>query len=492
MKTLFLECNMGAAGDMLMGALYELLPEPEQVQFLDTMNRLFPDKIMVKASPAEKCGIWGTKMDVVILGQTEPDGSPGHGHLPHAGGTDDAHASQAGNADSQAPQGEDRAKDRHTHPASSQHGGHAHHAEGAGHGHSHMLHTSYPEMMERIDSLPVPAPVKEHAKSVYTLIGNAESHAHHMDISQIHFHEVGTLDALMDVVGCCILLELLDPEQIIASPVHVGSGSVRCAHGILPVPAPATAEILRDVPIYCGSTDGELCTPTGAALLKHFAAQFTAMPPMSVEKTGYGMGTKDFPTANCLRAFWGNMELLPVPSPRQLPGSYTGHPLAGIREEETRPDFYTEQFHSLDQILELSCNLDDMTPEAVSYAVNLLMEAGALDVFTTSVHMKKNRPGLLLTCLCDLEEESRFSRLILTHTSTRGIRIHPCYRRTLDAQYRKVRTPYGEVTVKISSGYGICKYKPEYEDVAAAARTCKVPFGKVQEAAMEACRRLQQ
>ncbi len=296
----------------------------------------------------------------------------------------------------------------------------------------------------------------------------------------------------MDVVGCCILLELLDPEQIIASPVHVGSGSVRCAHGILPVPAPATAEILRDVPIYCGSTDGELCTPTGAALLKHFAAQFTAMPPMSVEKTGYGMGTKDFPTANCLRAFWGNMELLPVPSPRQLPGSYTGHPLAGIREEETRPDFYTEQFHSLDQILELSCNLDDMTPEAVSYAVNLLMEAGALDVFTTSVHMKKNRPGLLLTCLCDLEEESRFSRLILTHTSTRGIRIHPCYRRTLDAQYRKVRTPYGEVTVKISSGYGICKYKPEYEDVAAAARTCKVPFGKVQEAAMEACRRLQQ
>ena len=258
MKTLFLECNMGAAGDMLMGALYELLPEPEQVQFLDTMNRLFPDKIMVKASPAEKCGIWGTKMDVVILGQTEPDGSPGHGHLPHAGGTDDAHASQAGNADSQAPHGEDRAKDRHTHPASSQHGGHAHHAEGAGHGHSHMLHTSYPEMMERIDSLPVPAPVKEHAKSVYTLIGNAESHAHHMDISQIHFHEVGTLDALMDVVGCCILLELLDPEQIIASPVHVGSGSVRCAHGILPVPAPATAEILRDVPIYCGSTDGEL------------------------------------------------------------------------------------------------------------------------------------------------------------------------------------------------------------------------------------------
>ncbi len=437
MKTLFIECNMGAAGDMLMGALYELLPNSEQEQFLETMNSLFSDKIMIKADPSEKCGIWGTKVNVVILGHTE---------TPEASGQEHSH--------------------EHEH---------------------HTLHTSYPEMLSQIDSLPVSASVKEHAKAVYTLIGEGESHAHHTDISQIHFHEVGTLDALMDVVGCCILLETLNPEQILASPIHVGSGSVRCAHGILPVPAPATAEILRDVPIYGGTIDGELCTPTGAALLKHFASQFTAMPPMSIEKTGYGMGTKDFPSANCLRAFWGNMNILPVPSPRQLPGSYAAHSLTSFQEEETHPDFYTEQFHSLDQILELSCNLDDMTPEAISYAVNLLMEAGALDVFTTSIHMKKNRPGLLLTCLCNLEEESRFSRLILTHTSTRGIRIQPCYRRTLDAQFQKVRTPYGEITVKISTGYGIRKYKPEYEDVAAAARTCKVPFSKVHEAAMNAC-----
>ena len=159
------------------------------------------------------------------------------------------------------------------------------------------------------------------------------------------------------------------------------------------------------------------------------------------------------------------------------------------REEETRPDHYTEQFHSLDQILELSCSLDDMTPEAISYALTLLREAGALDVYTTPINMKKNRPGLLLTVLCNVTEESRFSRLILTHTATRGIRIHPCYRRTLDAQFRKVSTVYGEITVKISTGYGIHKYKPEYEDVAAAARQCKVPFQTVYEAAMEACRK---
>lgn len=430
MKTLYLECNMGAAGDMLMGALYELLSDSEKDIFLNTMNSLFPNEIMLKASPSEKCGIWGTKMSVVILGQEEHSNE---------------HAAE-----------------------------HAH------------LHTSYPKMLEDIEHLPVSPAVKEHAKAVYTLIGNAESAAHHTDISQIHFHEVGTMDALMDVVGCCLLLEILNPEQIIASSIHVGSGTVRCAHGILPVPTPATAEILRDVPIYGGSVDGELCTPTGAALLKHFASQFTTMPPMTIERTGYGMGSKDFDTANCLRAFWGNLSILPVPSPRQLPGYSVPGMVKAETERETRPDYYTEQFHSLDQILELSCNLDDMTPETISYAVSLIREAGALDVYTTPVNMKKDRPGILLTVLCNVPEESRFSRLILTHTATRGVRIQPCYRRTLDAQFRKISTVYGEITVKISTGYGITKCKPEYEDVAAAARQCKVPFQAVYAAAVEA------
>ena len=174
---------MGAAGDMLMGALYELLPDSEKDLFLKSMNSLFPNEIMLNAVSSEKCGIWGTKMDAELPDMDIPQ----------------EHANE----------------------------------------HNH-LHTSYPEMLEKIDHLFVSSFVKEHAKAVYTLIGNAESAAHHTDISQIHFHEVGTLDALMDVIGCCLLLELLSPEQIIASPVHVGSGTVRCAHGILPVPAPAT------------------------------------------------------------------------------------------------------------------------------------------------------------------------------------------------------------------------------------------------------------
>ncbi|MCI8299364.1 MAG: nickel pincer cofactor biosynthesis protein LarC [Lachnospiraceae bacterium] len=449
MRTLFIECNMGASGDMLMGALYELLSDSQKESFLKTMNNLFPNQILLQAVPAEKCGVWGTKINVVILGQEE---------TPSGYTASSAHDPE-----------------------------HTHHDTHTDLGH---LHTSYPEMQSKIDNLLISDNVKEHAKAVYTLIGNAESLAHNTDLSQIHFHEVGTLDALMDVVGCCLLTELLNPEQILASPVHVGTGSVRCAHGILPVPTPATAEILKDVPIYAGSIEGELCTPTGAALLKHFVSQFTPMPPISVEQTGYGMGTKDFPSANCVRAFLGFLSALPVPAPRQLPGAFSPGALKLPREEETHPDYYTEQFHSLDQILELSCNLDDMTPEAVSYAVTLLREAGALDVYTTPIYMKKSRPGTLLTVLCNLPEESRFSRLILTHTATRGIRIQPCYRRTLDAQFRKISTVYGEITIKINTGYGISKYKPEYEDVAAAARQCKVPFQTVYETALEVCRKM--
>ena len=237
------------------------------------------------------------------------------------------------------------------------------------------------------------------------------------------------MDAIADITAVCMLMHELEPDQVIASPVHVGSGQVRCAHGILPVPAPATAYILKGVPIYGGSIRGELCTPTGAALLKHFVTEFGDMPAMTVQSIGYGMGKKDFERANCVRVMLGDTQEKP----------------AGIWE--------------------LSCNLDDMTGEQIGFALETLMEQGALDVFTIPIGMKKSRPGILLTVLCREADKERMIHLIFKHTTTLGIREKYCQRHTLKRRIESVETPYGTIRRKISTGYGVRRSKYEYEDL---------------------------
>uniref|UniRef100_UPI00388F7DE3 LarC family nickel insertion protein n=1 Tax=Treponema sp. TaxID=166 RepID=UPI00388F7DE3 len=250
---------------------------------------------------------------------------------------------------------------------------------------------------------------------------------------QIHFHEVGNMDAVADVAGVCLLMDMLAPDRVVVSPVNTGYGHVHCAHGILPVPAPATEYILHGIPAYSGSVEGELCTPTGAALLKYFAGEFSGMPVMRTEKTGYGIGKKKFPVLNCVRAFIGETE------------------------------------DGTDQVLELVCNTDDMTGEELGYAQKILLENGALDVFTSSVGMKKSRPGVMLTCLCRPEDRDRMLGLVFRHTTTIGIRENICRRYVLRREINTVNTPYGDIRVKKSSGYGVTKYKAEYDDLAAAA-----------------------
>ena len=299
-----------------------------------------------------------------------------------------------------------------------------------------------------INGLPVSDKVKADALAVYGLIAEAESHAHGQPADQIHFHEVGTMDAVADVVGVCLLMEQLGADRIVASPVHVGSGQVRCAHGILPVPAPATAHILRGVPTYGGQIRGELCTPTGAALLKHFAGSFGPMPVMQVEAIGYGMGKKDFEAANCVRAMLG---------------------ASGAASDET---------------VELSCNLDDMTAEAIGYATEVLMAAGALDVYCVSIQMKKNRPGTMLCCLCRPADHERMAKLILENTTTLGVRSQRFERHILTPGKASVSTAYGEIALKTAEGYGIRKRKPEFASVAQAARDHGVPYEIVARAAL--------
>lgn len=430
MKTLYLECNMGAAGDMLTAALLELHPDPQG--FVERMNRLGLPGVVFAAQPAVKCGITGTQVSVTVGGEEEESHDvPLHTHV-HETAQDEAHPGHAHDHDHE-----------HTHDHEHEHThGHEHTHE---HGHGHHHHAGMGDIRHILSHLDIPQPVRQDAEAVYQLIAQAESHAHGRPVEEIHFHEVGTLDAVTDVVAVCWLLHDLAPEQIVASPVHVGCGQVRCAHGILPVPAPATAYILQGVPTYGGSVQGELCTPTGAALLKHFVQRFGSSPVMRVEKTGYGMGKKDFEAANCVRAMLGQTQ-----------------------EESTT-------------IAQLACNLDDMTPEALGFAQERLWEAGALDVTTAPIGMKKNRPGVQLTCLCRLEDREKLVSVLFAHTTTLGVRESLCTRYTLARSQRTVETEHGPVRVKEARGWGVTREKPEYEDVANIAREQGLTLDQVKE-----------
>lgn len=383
MRTLYLQCNMGVAGDMLAAALLELLPNPEM--FFSEMEKFQLPGVTISQETMKKCGIYGTHLSVNVYGNKEGDGERSHCHSM----------------------------------------------------------TSFAEIQKLLEDSPLPDSVQKNAYAVYRLIAEAESQVHGVTIDQVHFHELGMLDAVVDIVSVCLLLNLLSPEQIIVSPVNIGSGQVRCQHGVLPVPTPAAVLLLEGIPIYSNEIEGELCTPTGAALLRHFATGFGAMPVMSVKKIGYGMGKKEFSQANCVRAFFGDTE------------------------------------DSQESILELRCNLDDMTPESIGFAVEHLLQEGALDVFATPIHMKKNRPAVLLTCLCRKEQREKFLSLLFLHTTTLGIRETLCNRVILHRAEETLETSYGPVRIKKSTGWGVCRSKLEYEDLAEIARQKNLPIDTI-------------
>ena len=416
MRTLYIDCAMGAAGDMLTAALLELLDNADE--FLHELGHIGLHGVTVTREPSVKCGITGTHIRVSIGGVEEDEHLHDHDH-------------------------------HHEHGHHHDHEHHHHHDHDHHHEHHHE-HNGMHEIEHRVFHLNVPEAVKKDILAVYALIAEAESHAHGVPISDIHFHEVGTMDALADITAVCLLMHKLRVDRVVASPVHVGSGQVRCAHGILPVPAPATAYILRDVPIYGGEIRGELCTPTGAALLKHFAHEFSAMPPMSVRKIGYGMGKKDFPAANCVRCLLGD-----------------------------------SQSHT-DSVFELQCNLDDMTGEEIGFAMDELYTGGALEVFTTAVGTKKNRPAVLLTVLCKIEDKQKIAQLIFKHTTTLGIRESEKRRTVLQRSFSQVETPYGTVRRKDSTGHGVQRGKYEFDDLARIAREQNITLREAAELAAQA------
>ena len=389
MKTIYLECKMGVAGDMLAAALLGLVDDTEAT--VSELNSLGIPKVEYKLDDSLKCGIKGKHLSVLIDGVEEQPGD------------DSSHA------------------DAHDH-----------------HHHSHEHRTLY-EIEDIIESLNVCKEVKSDIREVYELLAEAESSVHGVAVDQIHFHEVGNMDAIADISAVCYLMHKIDPDRIIVSPVNVGGGTVKCAHGILPVPAPATAYLLREIPSYeSDRIKSELTTPTGAALIKYFADDFANQPVMRVGKIGYGMGKKDFPQANALRA------------------------LLGTSNEET------------EQVIELSCNVDDMTPEEIGFATERLLKEGALEVYTIAADMKKNRPGSVIYCMCKVEDREKILHKIFLYTTTIGVRENICNRYVLAREISKIDTPYGEVRVKRSSGFNVNRSKLEYDDLAGiATRTGK-------------------
>lgn len=389
MKQLYLDLGMGAAGDMLTAALLELCPHRDGI--IKKLNSLNIPGVHYEREIMKKSAICGTHMHVIVNGSEE---ECGHEH------------------------------------------------EEGHHEHSHHHHISMSDIGEIVSKLNTSEKIKKQILDVYNIIADAESRVHGEPVSQIHFHEVGNMDAIADVAAVCILINELNIGKIVVSPVHTGSGFVMCAHGKLPVPAPATALILEGVPYYSDGLKGELCTPTGAALIKYFADDFSDMPAMVVEKTGYGFGKKEFERLNCVRALLG-----------------TAFQCSEVTSE------CDNSCEKTDKVVELACNIDDMTAEEIGFATEKILEAGALDVYTISAYMKKNRPGTVICCLCHEDEREKFAKIMFKYTTTIGVRQYNCDRYILSRKTENIETDYGNVRVKKTSGYGVEREKMEYDDL---------------------------
>lgn len=314
------------------------------------------------------------------------------------------------------------------------------------------------------------AAVKSRASRIFERLGEAEARVHNVPVERIHFHEVGAMDAIIDVVGACIGFELLSIERFVSSPLHVGSGTVEMAHGRFPVPPPAVTELLRDAPIYATDIKGELVTPTGAAIISTVSAEFGVLPRMRVAATGYGAGTreyKDFP--NVLRVIVGE----------------TDEDAATARDAAATG---SEKLLLREALVMIETNLDDTTPQVLGYVMERAFALGALDCFLTPVQMKKNRPGTLVSILCRPAEQEALTQLLFDETTTLGVRSYEVERRALEREFVKVETKFGAISVKVARADGgrVSKAAPEFEDCRAAALGAGVPLHVVETAARSA------
>jgi len=423
MRIAYLDCFSGISGDMFLGALIDAGVSPKL--FEQTVAALGVGA-RLEISRVNRSGISATKVDVVV------DGKPG-------------------------PE-QTRAVSRehaHHHPHAPEHPGHGH----ARHEHGRGL----AEIRVRIASAALSASAKETAIGVFEKLGAAEAKIHNVPVEKIHFHEVGAVDALVDITCAAAGAEAIGVDEFVCSPLNVGGGLVECAHGTFPVPAPATVELLRGAPVYSSGLEVELVTPTGAAIVTALATRFGPFPAISIEKSGYGAGTRDLPGhANVLRITIGEARFGMDQSVGATPAG--------------------------DEIISvLEANLDDLSPQVIGYVTDRLFEAGALDVFLTPVQMKKNRPGSLLTVLAKPEDAEGLAQIVFAETTTLGVRRREEKRRALQRKWEAVATRFGEVRIKIASMNGaVISYAPEYEDCRRIAAEQRVPLKVVLQESVQA------
>ena len=411
-NTLYLDCFAGVSGDMFIGALIDCGLNFDLLK--SELKKLGVGGYDLSVSRVNRSGIFASKFDVQLHN--------GHDHHGHS------HEHQ------------------HEH----------HHEHKHEHEHNHE-HRSLSEIKRIINSSDLSERVKDRAQQIFQHIGEAEAKIHNVPIETIHFHEVGALDSIIDIVGACIGLDALRIDRIISSPLHVGSGTFTCAHGTYPVPGPATAELLRGVPIYSKDIVGELVTPTGAAIISTLGASYGPLPMMKIELIGYGAGTRTYPKfPNVLRALVGELE----------------------EDADQTPMTVTV----------IEANIDDLNAQVFGHLMEKLLTAGALDVFYTPVQMKKNRPGVLVTLLCKPEDKQLMIEHVFRETTTIGVRYRNEKREVLRRDFVTLETNYGPIKIKVSRAPDgrVMNYAPEFEDCKYAAEKHHVPVREVQTAALNA------
>jgi pyridinium-3,5-bisthiocarboxylic acid mononucleotide nickel chelatase len=475
MRIAYLECFSGMSGDMFLGALVDAgVPArvlEEAVSALGVGARL-------EISRAMRSGISATKVDVWVDGEKdlprekywerqEHKHAHQHSHQHHQHTHDDqpehVHAGDLHFLPGESLRGEPALSLPKAVPVP-----HEHESERASRplppeherSHEHSHGRGLTEIRGIISAAAISGGAKKTAIAIFEALGAAEAKIHDTSIESVHFHEVGAVDALVDIVCAAVGAEALGVEEIICSPLNVGGGMVKCAHGTFPVPAPATVELLKDAPVYSSGLQAELVTPTGAAIVKTLARRFTSFPEMKIEKAGYGAGSRDF----------------------------SGHPnVVRLVLGETAAVASLAAKTATETITVLEANLDDLNPQVFGYGMERLLEEGALDVFAMPVQMKKSRPGTLLTVLCKPEDAGKLARLIFTETTTLGVRRREEMRQTLARRWENVRTQWGEVRIKIASMNGsVTNFAPEYEDCRRIAAEHHVPLKAVMQEAARA------